>query len=299
LQEDVVGYRLRVEEPIAAEVTRIAQKQLSRAEHELSAAAEHFNRTRVRTARKRIKKVRALLRLVRDAMGKTYRRERRPLRRVSHQLGVLLDTGATLAVIERLRLGGGRRLAPAAAALRRSLVRQERVVDVLAGNTDALRRSARLLQAEGRRASRWTLRGKDFAAIAGGLEDTYRAGRNAMRRADLRPTARRLHTWRRRVKDQWFQLRLLAARTSGRLRRDTRVLERLDGVLGDYHDLTLLTAAIEDATSIARLERAALLRPIARERRRLRQRARALAEIVYHERPRAFVRRVEQSWSTS
>lgn len=294
-----MGYRLRVEEPVAAEVKRIAQKQLARAESELSAAAGRFNRTRVHTARKRIKKVRALLRLVRDAMGKAYCRESRPLRRISRRLGVLSDTTATLAAFERLGIGRGRRLPPAAAALRRSLVRQERVVDVLVGNTDALVKATRRLRAEGRRASHWTLRGEDFAAIAGGLEQTYRAARRAMRRADVRPTARRLHTWRRRAKDQWFQLRLLDARTRGRLRRETRVLERLDGVLGDYHDLTLLTMAIEHATSIPRLERAALLRPIARARRRLRRRARALAETVYQERPRAFVRHVEQLWSAA
>lgn len=83
------------------------------------------------------------------------------------------------------------------------------------------------------------------------------------------------------------------------MRRETAALEALDGVLGDCHDLALLKDAVTAQTSLRRVARAGVLRAIARDRRRLLQGADVLARRVYHEKPKAFVRRVDRLWSGS
>jgi CHAD domain-containing protein len=295
-----VAYRLAVRPPVQAEVRAIAQKQLARAERELVAAAVRFDRDRIHTARKRLKKVRALVHLVQPALAKAARRDTASLRKVNRRLGVLSDGAAVVDAVTRLSKQYPRMLTHStAAALRRWLVRREAVADHIAGTRRALSRSTRLVRTARAHAGRWTLRKDDFAAVAGGLERTFRRARRAMRRAGEHPTARRLHDWRRRAKDHWLQLRLLEARCARSLGADTRVLEALDDVLGAYHDLALLREAVEYEHSLTREKKASVLRAVARARRRLRARAQTSAARAYRENPHAFVRRVERLWTTS
>jgi hypothetical protein len=98
----------------------------------------------------------------------------------------------------------------------------------------------------------------------------------------------RRHDWRRRAKDQRLQLRLITGLCGDGRRDDVATLEMLDGVLGDYHHLALLHAAVEQETLLTRLERARV-RPIAH----------TLSTRVDRDQPKAFVGRVERLWRTS
>ena len=295
-----MSYRFSANRPVEAEVRRIARRQLTRAESELSAGSPKFRQKRIRTARKRLKKVRALLRLVRPSLGKAYRQENRVLRDVSHRLGVVSDSAAVIEAVERLG-ARYRDVIPSSLvdAFRRSVVRCTAAAPSMTSRPRALAPSAVRLHAERQHAARWVLHDRGFAAVAGGLERSYRDGRQAMREACARPTVHRLHTWRRRAKDEWLQMRLLDTRCRGQLRADARVLEALDGVLGEYHDVALLKGAVERESSLTRDQKAAILRAIARERRRLRRRAGVLAARIYDEKPKAFVQRVERLWSAA
>jgi CHAD domain-containing protein len=292
-----VSYCLDPARPVVAEVRGIARRQLARAGRELSAAGSRCRPEPVRSARKRLKKVRGLLRLVRPSLGETYRRENRILRDVTRELGVITDRAAVLEMVDSIGTKYRKVVpAPTIAAFRRSLERGEERTAMVAGHPHAFPSAVVRLHAVRQRTARWRLRDEDFAAIAGGLQRTFRDGRRAMRAALMRPHAAHFHAWRRHAKAQWLQMRLLEARCARRLLVTTRALETLDGVLGRYHDVELLKSAVERDASLTRDQKATILRAVATERRRLRRRARVVAARIYDEKPRAFVRRVRRLW---
>jgi hypothetical protein len=186
--------------------------------------------------------------------------------------------------------------APTIAVFRQSLEKDEERTRIVAGHSEEFSSAVARLHGVRKRTARWRLRDEDFAAIAGGLERTFRDGRRAMRAALMRPHAAHYHAWRRQAKAQWLQMRLLEARCARRLFVTTRALETLDGVLGRYHDVELLKSAVERDASLTRDQKATILRAVATERRRLRRRARVVAARIYDEKPKAFVRRVRRIW---
>jgi CHAD domain-containing protein len=292
-----VSYCLDPTRPVVVELRGIARSQLVRAERELSAAGSRRRQEPVRSARKRLKKVRGLLRLVRPSLRQTYRRENRILRDVTRELGVMTDRAAVLETVDSI--GAKYRSvvpAPTIAAFRRSLEKDEEPTPTVAGHSEGFSSAVARLHGVRRRAARWRLRDDDFAAIAGGLERTFRDGRRAMRAAVMRPKAGQFHAWRRHAKAQWLQMRLLDARCARRLRTTTRALEMLDDVLGRYHDVDLVKRAVERDASLTRDQKATILRAVAVERRRLRRRAGVVAARIYDAKPKAFVRRVRRLW---
>src|SRR5262249_35179787 len=81
-------------------------------------------------------------------------------------------------------------------------------------------------------------------AMRDGVGRGYRRARQAMRDAiAMRTDDVRLHVWRRRVKDHWYQMRLVEG-FDGHVRARVRRLKRLQDWLGTYHNLVLLRAAI-------------------------------------------------------
>jgi hypothetical protein len=110
------------------------------------------------------------------------------------------------------------------------------------------------------------------------------------------PTADNYHTWRRRVKEHWFHVRLIEARCGNRLARYKSRLEVLDECLGEYHNFALLRTILSADPFVSRQETARRLRIIRRYQAEQRRRAYALGTRLYHERPRHFLRRVRAFW---
>lgn len=281
-----MAYRLKSERPAAAELTRIARKQLERASADLTAAGARLRREKVHAARKHVKKVRALLRLVAFHLPKrTLRETNARLQTVSHRLGRISDAGAAAAALNGLARRHPRTIPKQAKTLLQEVLHRREI---------AMRRAARkkhvsakcdhVLLSEARQTKRWTIAAPTVAEFAPAIERSARRARKAMATAWRHPDANRLHAWRRRVKDEWLQLRLLESNGDGRLAKRRRLLEELDGVLGEYHDLALLRRALEKEDPLTTREQtAAVLRLIASERRTLRRRAQVIGQRVYGE----------------
>jgi len=106
---------------------------------------------------------------------------------------------------------------------------------------------------------------------------TYRRGRAA---AAKPATDEDLHEWRKRVKDLWYQARLLSIK---RVARDAKALSKL---LGDDHDLAVLSTELPHDDP---------LQPLIGDRRAaLQKRARKLGARVYEKPPKAFRKRVRK-----
>jgi CHAD domain-containing protein len=73
-----------------------------------------------------------------------------------------------------------------------------------------------------------------------GLERAYRRGRRDLRRVRQDASDEAVHEWRKRVKDLWYQLRLLRNAWPAPLKAASDEAHELSALLGDHHDLAVL-----------------------------------------------------------
>jgi len=271
-----MSYGLTFEDDPAESVERVRRDQLESAAEALDAGEDPVEA--IHDARKRIKKTRALLRLARPGLKrKAYKRRNRALRDAgrgmsgSRDADVLAETVDLLAERYAERYpktffaGVRQPLAMHAQALRREADAGEHVA--------ALRELAD---------DEWPLRDLDSDALAESLERTYARGRDAFARADRKPTTTNLHEWRKRVKDLWYQQKLLEDTWPGVMKAQAKEAKTLSKLLGEDHDLAVLSERVDDDQLHAMIDvrRAELL-----------EQSRDLGRRIYAERPKAFARR--------
>jgi CHAD domain-containing protein len=320
-------FGLHAQEPLGEGLRRIELAQLDIAIESIGATSAHSPEERVHEARKALKRVRALLRLLEDELGAhAYEDDSAVVREAGRRLAPARDAAVLRGTLDGLierhpkrlgRRGGVRRL--------RAQLRRERE----GAAALALARAGRggdalddLLALRARIAARPPLRASSPAALEPALARVYGKGRKRMRQAARdggRSNARRLHEWRKRVKDLRYVAEMLERAEPGKrargghkrsvrkrartktafVRRVARSADDLGELLGEEHDLAVLAERIRsDArdqrapSALGRGSRRALLAAIARRRRRLRKRALRDGARLYARRPKRFVRRV-------
>jgi CHAD domain-containing protein len=291
-----VAFRLKTGEAVSSDIRRIVLQQLDRATSELTSIGDPESDQAIHDARRRVKKIRAIIRLVRPVLNKAHRADPE-LRRVSKMLAPVADGQGVIDTLSQL-LKRYRRELPrkTAAAIRTDLIDRSRQIDSKASKQGVLEKAQMTLRAERRRVKNWRLRAEGFSALAPGLKNSVRRARFAMMTAWLHPSAQHHHTWRRHVKNHWFHVRLLSARCGYRLQPYQRQLEALDGVLGEYHNLVLLHEVLVSDSTLAQREVGRCLRIVQRYQSELRRQAQVLGIRIYSEKPRRFVRRVRELW---
>jgi CHAD domain-containing protein len=292
-----MAYQLERSETAADGLRRIAAEEARTAAAALRGATAANRDEAIHEARKSVKKLRALLRFVRPEIGPVYDAESARLRRVGGGLSRLRDAGAVIETLdgltERFQQDLGR---TSLASIRRALAARKREAERRAGAGQVLNRMATALAALEKRVGRWPLPGDGFKPLVQGIERTYRRSRKAFERARRNPDAARLHEWRKRVKDHWYQMRLLGPffEGAGEHEKDLRNLQNL---LGDDHNLTLLAEALSSKPLPGTPAAAELCRGlIERYQKELRENALALGPRIYSEKPRKFTSRMEALW---
>jgi len=292
-----MAYRLKTGQPVDREVRRIIDRQLRLAIRGLSTATDRTSDDAIHKDRRRLKKIRALIRLVQPALGRFYRPTSRQLRTVSWMLSPIADSLAAVDTLARVGKRFRQELPRATlAAIRVALVQRDTAADRRAHTDHIRRRAIQILRSERRRVRRWRLKTSGSRAIMPGLAKSGRRARQALALAIDSPTIDHYHLWRRRVKDQWLQIRLIETRCGKALAADERQLEALDGCLGEYHNCVLLQSLFVANSFVPRQETAQCLRVLRRYQIELREQALMLGRTIYREPRRAFVRRVREHW---
>ena len=292
-----MAFRLKKGAPVATEVRRIVLRQLEVAVSELHTVGDPQSDEAVHDARRRVKKIRAIIRLVRPVLDKAYRSVDDDLRTVAHMLAPVADGRGIIETLDELARRYGKALPPRTIeAARKGVIRHGARADRDAAERGILEVAAGTLRSERKRIKHWHMSAQGFRAIGPGLEESYRRARRMMIVAWSRPKPSHFHTWRRYVKDHWFHVRLLEGRCGYHLVGYERRIEALDGVLGEYHNVILLRDVLVTDVDLPREETARCLRVIARYQRLLRRHAELLGVRIYTERPRRFVRRIRRLW---
>ena len=190
-------------------------KQIKDAIRHLQNDAEQESEA-VHEIRVHLKKLRALVRLIRGALGSQYAVENACFRDVARELSSRRDAEAALGVLRGLGewLEGqgeaGADAALAAGVVRSRMAERQRASDLQAG-TETQARLAGDLRAAADRIASWTENINGFETLAEGLEATYRRARRAMEAAAENPHPETLHEWRKQVKHHRYQINLLEA----------------------------------------------------------------------------------------
>ena len=293
------SYRLTREESAADGVRRVAAARAEKAAKRLREAGGEDRAAAIHGARKDLKKVRAVLRLVRDELGKkAYRAENRRYRDAGRLLAESRDAGVKLETLAALRGHFGAAfpasLAPAwAAALEADRGRIEGAS--AAAETEQTEEAAAAITAAAARIPAWELGAGSWALIEPGLTRSYRGGREALARSRRHGSAANVHELRKRVKDLWYQLRLLHDAWPAPLRASAAEAHLLTELLGDHHDLAVLAADLRSRQGLdANRGRAEEL--IAARQDELLHEALALGARLYAEKPKHFRRRMRAYW---
>ena len=235
-----MSYGLTFEDDPAESVERVRREQLEAAAEVLDADEDPVEA--IHDARKRIKKTRALLRLARPGMKpKAYRRLNRALRDTGRGMSGSRDADVLVETVDDL----AERFARRAPKTFFAGVRQP-----LANHAQALRKDADAVGA--RRGPARTRGGR----VAAARPRRRRARRRAqadlrprprgLRAADRKPTTTNLHEWRKRVKDLWYQQRLLEDTWPGVMKAQAKEAKKLSKLLGEDHDLAVLAEHVAD-----------------------------------------------------
>ncbi len=276
---------------------RLARKELRDARRELD-NSHRVTAESVHEARKRVKKVRAILRMIESDAGQGLDGSRKGLRRVAHQLSRVRDADSMVEIVDKLQQKQPRpfdeqslRLLRRWIADRRKRIRQKAIHD------KAWASAAKELRSIRRGAKRWRPSHQSFGVLSHGIADTLRRGRKALQRATKRRRADDFHNWRKEMKALRYQLRLLEP-ASQAIRRDIRALHDAEASLGDDHNIVVLCGALATDGSTVTAPLIRRLRTAAdRYHADARKRALAVARRIYSRKPRRYVRELKRAWT--
>lgn len=282
-----MAFQIRRDAPLPRELTRVIQEQLLGALAELSTHGDTL-REGVYSARKRGKRLRATLRLMRDALGpERYAEANTLLRDAGRALGDTRDAAVRVETLDAL-LAGMETTPEPLQRLRERLVaaRDAPELHPEAAAAEARAHYARALDLT----SSWADEALHLDHLAAGFARVLRAGRREGRAAVMSGDPERLHEWRKQVKHHTFHLRLLRAAWPEAMAQRQAEAEALGSALGEHHDLHTLMTQLSD-------EERAILAPVVQARSAaLEERARQLGARVFAD-PRGAARQVRAWWT--
>jgi CHAD domain-containing protein len=260
-------FRLMKEESFSDGIRRIVLEQLKKAADQLS------NPTKVdrgvHEARRGIKKVRAVLRLIQLEMRWAYRAENGQLRALGRGLADLRDNAVVLEVFDSLLPKRGNRFD----AVRHGLETKQ-APDV----TKIFRETITGLVAIAKRVENWPVPHNADTVMSSGFEATYQRGQKALGKALENASPENLHRFRKRVKEHRFHLSLLSGET-----KRLNDLRQLEVLLGDDHNLSVLRDRLDQNPALYGdpLDVSAFQALLTRKQRQLQARALPLGRRLY------------------
>lgn len=286
-------------ESVRSGLLRISRRQvtvaLQRIEHPKKAdRTEDIHQVRVHC-----KRLRALLRLLKPVTNvEAIKRENTRLRDVGHSLAGFRDTFVAGQTFQRVFEDAAPRQMKDAARLLGVKPHTAKSKEDLAA---ALKIAAKSLRRTADEIRRLPIPARGWAAIAPGLEKSYRRAR-----ADYKKCAKRgaghlgdcFHDWRKCVKDLGYQLELLANLPVSEIQRLRKDFRRLGSLLGDDHDYLVFAARVRERE--AHYEDLANFRPVRKRLRRrlkaLRAKEFALAKTMFADKPGIWITRLYDHW---
>ena len=288
-----MAFRLKLREPLSEGLKRVFCEQIDSALHCCHKPAKQRGVT-VHEVRKHLKKLRAAMRLAIPAVGKRcHAKEDRCVRKIGRLVSDLRDAQVRLQTFRRLRdkaaKNSAKHLFPRTEEL--LLLERESFSAAFAGWQ---RQAIPQLENVKARLMAWPLDNLDWKKICNAVCKIYRRGQRALAEAIDDPEPETFHACRKRVKDVWYELRILEPLNRTVLEEMAHDAEVLGELLGSEHDLDFLWARLENEKGEEALadELAHIQKLISKRCKRLRRDAVELGRRFYAEPSSAFAKRI-------
>lgn len=296
-----MAYRLKLKEPLAKGVRRIAGEQLGNAAARLQADADL--ETGVHEARKSLKRTRALLRLIRPGLGEaSFRKANARLRDIARGLSAARDRDVVRGLLKVLLEA---KPALAKAANRLLAVLDEAAPAATNGSAAPARHvdeALREIDAVQREIGEITLQPASFETIVAGLTKCHRAGRKALVWA-LQNTDEEepLHELRKSAQAYWRQMVLIQQAWPEAFLARAAAAKLVADLLGQDHDIALLEGVLAgpEGQALTAAERRTLVRHCAIRHGELRGEALPKAQILFAEQSDQFGLRIRELWEAA
>ena len=303
-------------EPLAGALRRLSVEQFDVALNGLR--GQHTSRdVAVHEMRKAAKRIRAVLRMVRPAIGdRVFRAENAALRDAAKVVSGVRDGAVLVDAVKGMRSRYGHLLAPGVFVDLEGRLgrRHQRIVGRVIDDEEVMQQVVGALHRARSRYAAWPVDLEDpyavrgtsrrviantFSSIGGGIAATYQGGQREMRSAISAPTPEHFHEWRKQVKYLRHQMEIISPVWPEVVGGLAASLSQLGDVLGDDHDqaeLIRLVASVPDLMPDAD-ERNLLVALSQHRRRELEGAAMVMGKRIYAESADRFTRRLEAYWS--
>jgi CHAD domain-containing protein len=284
-------------ESISHGLRRLSKKELASALDSIRRGSPTDERA-VHEARRSIKKLRALLRIVEKDDGRTGRGSRKQLRSVSQRVSRLRDATAMIQILRKI---SGRYPSALSEHTMARVTRQlkthkedmERTTDQ-DGSWSKIVRTLRDLEAA---VKRWKPAHDGFRVLGPALRGAQRRGRKILASAVESQDDAHFHEWRKQIKQLWYTLRLIEDENQT-IHGDVEALDRAQTLLGADHDAVVLCEYLSGMSSSLwhdPRDFEALRHAAARFQHEARRKAIRTSRRVYTVTARAYVLRIRQS----
>jgi CYTH domain-containing protein/CHAD domain-containing protein len=285
--------------PLGEEMTRIAGGRAKKALERLQAraAGEEDAAEAIHGVRKDMKKLRTVLRLLRNELPKAvYGEEKERYREAARKLSGTRDAEVKLETLEALVEHAEELPGEAVESWRKILDSDREAATDAARDEPALAEARELIEAGCAGIERWQLEEEPWKGVREAFVRVYRRGRRAMRAAEAKPSEDELHQWRKRAKDLRYGLELIEKAWSGPLGAAAEEADRLSDLLGDHHDLAVLREDLHERR-LGEEETRRLEAAIGERQQQLAADAFDLGHRLYAESPKRFGRRLDRYWA--
>jgi len=286
---------LHTDESLGVGVVRVAEDLIDSivgsGQHPKQEEGEHIHH--VRTT---IKRLRALLRLIRPVVGEQFfNRENARLRKAGRRLAVAREAEVARETLKTLPVAGEPEKKAVAAALAGLESKTQPGTDI----GEALREVKADLEQTKRNLQRLQLVNGEWEVVEAGLQDVYRQSRKRMNTALQDGGEEAFHKWRIRVKNLFYELELLEPVWPKRMDKMTSRLAKLQDKIGLDHDIAVLKVLLRKTPEAFGGTEAVgrIIRRLNGESRKLRHAAEPLGEKIFAKKPRRFLRKLSRRWS--
>lgn len=224
-----MAYSFAAKTSPASNLKKVARSQVKKARIETAMADTQEATHQVR---KRCKKMRALMRLIRNNSTYTeqlYRSENARYRRIGQLLSEHRDA---VSLYEAVRKQLGANDFPQISAFLEARIEGDDIAQ--------LREAAELLRRGKQQIQKWEIEDLTWRDLERGYKKRYRKATKALQKAMEMESDENFHELRKRVKDHWYHSRLLKKRYPKKIGRRCKPLKALASDLGDWRDLRLL-----------------------------------------------------------
>jgi len=287
-------YKLNKEKSLIKNISSIANEEIEASLEALETLNIH---EAIHDIRKRLKKLRALCRLVRDELGEdNYKSINIYFRDLGREISDFRDLTAHLETLELLNERFGKHLYVNFFRTFSKQIEEEReqMENTLRSQNFFSEYLVEKLKKAKKELTSWPVESNNIDIILPSIERVYQRGQMALQKAYETPEKENFHEWRKRVKYLWYQTLLLQDTWPNFFDTLEAEIHELGDLLGNDHDLMVLKEKIlaGDFRLKEETHRELMIAIINEYSNSLRSKAKTKGELIYAESPKDFKKRI-------